>query len=515
VAKWLEKGGKKHAGEKSYKFFREGYVFDVYVAASSPKVAKSRCYRSLKKNEEPHFIYIYFKDDELALVEKAHCSCVGGSGGHCNHVFALLFQLNDYFCLGFKDIPSNATCTSRPQSWHIPRAASIVPLPVMGTHFAKAATDDRKRQREPVRCKLYDARGPSYKSGLSSEHVMRHVASMCGREKPPPFSYLLSDQEPSYVVNTVLGNVPVGSPLSYQLQDFGRPNTVFVCNALRLTIGADLRNQCTDFPELPIDPGTVFDEHNLTVLDINNDTSKHHFDEHIMLTIEEARSLEKRTVLQGECPEWLEQHKYRLTASNFAKVVNRVRKPTQAMLRSLFEGSDLSRVRAIAHGRAKEKTARSIYAKKMQKSAPTFAVFDAGLSVSPAIPYLGASPDGKVYDPIATGSKYGLLEIKCPFSKRGETLDQAAQDPDFYLFKVGNSYKLKLDHNSGYYNQVQGQLAITGLRWCDFCVFLSESNEMSVDRIVFDQSYWNNELLPKLTDFFLNYALPFQTEDES
>ena len=38
----LEQGWKKNAGEKGYKFFREGYV-------------KARCYRSLRKSEEPHF----------------------------------------------------------------------------------------------------------------------------------------------------------------------------------------------------------------------------------------------------------------------------------------------------------------------------------------------------------------------------------------------------------------------------------------------------------------------------
>ena len=32
----------------------------------------------------------------------------------------------------------------------------------------------------------------------------------------------------------------------------------------------------------------------------------------------------------------------------------------------------------------------------MQKQVPGFAVFDAGLSVHPSFPYLGASPDGKV-----------------------------------------------------------------------------------------------------------------------
>ena len=40
-------------------------------------------------------------------------------------------------------------------------------------------------------------------------------------------------------------------------------------------------------------------------------------------------------------------------------------------------------MRAIAHGKGKEKIARTIYAKKMQQKVPGFAVFDAGISVHP------------------------------------------------------------------------------------------------------------------------------------
>ena len=96
---WLEQGGKKNAGEKSYKFFREGYVYDVYACQQLEDFhVKARCYRSLRKSEEPHFLAVIFREsDGRAEVFKAHCSCKGGSGGHCNHVFALLFQLNDYY----------------------------------------------------------------------------------------------------------------------------------------------------------------------------------------------------------------------------------------------------------------------------------------------------------------------------------------------------------------------------------------------------------------------------------
>ena len=141
--------------------------------------------------------------------------------------------------------------------------------------------------------------------------------------------------------------------------------------------------------------------------------------------------------------------------------------------------------------------------------APTFSVFDAGISVKPIIPYLGASPDGKVFDPACLSAKYGLLEVKCPFSKKANTLEQAAADPTFYLEKNGSSFHLKKEHTAGYFAQVQGQLAITGLSWCDFCVYLSDSDEMCVDRIYYDNNYWSNKLLPKLSKFFLNYALEY------
>ena len=84
----------------------------------------------------------------------------------------ILVQLNDYSCLNVKDIPRDAIFTSLPQSWHIPRATSICPLPAMGTHYARSETDrNGERSRDPIRCKLYDARGPALRCGLQRQHV--------------------------------------------------------------------------------------------------------------------------------------------------------------------------------------------------------------------------------------------------------------------------------------------------------------------------------------------------------
>ena len=46
ILKCLETGGKKNASKKSYKFFSEGYVYDVFTSTSAmgESVKKARCY---------------------------------------------------------------------------------------------------------------------------------------------------------------------------------------------------------------------------------------------------------------------------------------------------------------------------------------------------------------------------------------------------------------------------------------------------------------------------------------
>ena len=86
----------------------------------------------------------------------------------------------------------------------------------------------RENETHAVSCKLYDARGHDNKKALTNKRVMDEIEYLKNKKTPPFFSYLLCDQEPGLLVNTVFGNVPLGACLLYQLQDFGRPNTVFL-----------------------------------------------------------------------------------------------------------------------------------------------------------------------------------------------------------------------------------------------------------------------------------------------
>lgn len=93
-----------------------------------------------------------------------------------------------------------------------------------------------------------------------------------------------------------------------------------------------------------------------------------------------------------------------------------------------------------------------------------------GLVVHPDAPWLGASPDGLVYDPLERPS-FGLIEIKCPNT-------QSYIDCKF--LKVDNGvHKLKESHC--YYWQVHWELLITGFEWSDFVVFAHD--DIFVQRI--------------------------------
>ena len=157
-------------------------------------------------------------------------------------------------------------------------------------------------------------------------------------------------------------------------------------------------------------------------------------------------------------------------------------------LRNIFQPKDLSNVASIKHGKQNESIARTLYAHEMQKRNTKFTVYEAGLVINPSLPYLGASPDGKVFDP-TDKEPFGLLEIKARFAWRNSTFLEACQDSNFMCHTVGGKPQLKVQHKSGYYAQIQGQLALSGLSWCDFIVFLTGSRNIHVQRIYFDVLY--------------------------
>lgn len=75
----------------------------------------------------------------------------------------------------------------------------------------------------------------------------------------------------------------------------------------------------------------------------------------------------------------------------------------------------------IQWGIQNEKLARNVYTQHMREAGHTNLVMkDCGFIVSLSKGWLGASPDGQVCDP-TLDSPNGLLEIKCPYTKRAQS----------------------------------------------------------------------------------------------
>ena len=124
---------------------------------------------------------------------------------------------------------------------------------------------------------------------------------------------------------------------------------------------------------------------------------------------------------------------------------------------------------------------------------------------------MGASPDGLVIDP-SEQQPHGLVEIKCP--ARAEKLSlfdlctKKEYKSTFCLQYTNEKYQLKKQNN--YYYQIQGQLHITRRSWCDFIVWTPSAtiDDLVVERIYYDDSFWSNKIYPRLQRFYMGSMLP-------
>jgi len=113
-----------------------------------------------------------------------------------------------------------------------------------------------------------------------------------------------------------------------------------------------------------------------------------------------------------------------------------------------------------------------------------FTVTHTGLQVSLEHPWIGVSVDGQVFDDSQPdGRKHGLLEIKCPFGKK------------LYPFIP-----------SQYYDQIQGMMGFLNLPWTDFVVWTPTQTQ--IRRFNFDKIYFEQELFPRLEQFYFTEFLP-------
>jgi hypothetical protein len=120
----------------------------------------------------------------------------------------------------------------------------------------------------------------------------------------------------------------------------------------------------------------------------------------------------------------------------------------------------------MQHGTEMERVARGWY-EHVTKNKVT----DAGFAIPKFDNRIGASLDGHVGDD-------GCIEIKCPQS--------------MYLVD---------EINPSHFAQMQGGMAITNKKWCDYVVYSTSDGYASITRVEFDLEFWEKSLYPKLCNF--------------
>lgn len=431
-----------------------------------------------------YLVVVIFEDS--GDVSYAACECPAGRGekgkGKCNHVGSVLFCVEDFTQKGFHKETEVVTCTSKLNGWIVPRNLNVEPTPVKHLKIKKEV---HGKKGDAASITEYDPRAPNQRE-VDMHALSRLYADLedaCPRSGFFLFhetaNLKITDDDIAYceevVVETSVHMVEQEKSASEveslltKASQFLSLKTDFISNASRQVTG-NIKNDVRLYME--------------------NEQAFIRENDEILVAIE------KCTKEQADSKLWVELHKYTITASNFGRIVKC--KSPQSALNSLLSTVP-SYLPSICYGKKNEKEAITTYIDFMENKGTAVQYEKSGIIVCKEFPGLGASPDGIIFD-ITTQTK-GCLEVKCPLSKAGLTVEEAVQDSQFCLHKVEDGI-ITLSKKHGYYYQVQGQMFAAGLNWTDFVVWFGPSVPLFVERIYFDDDLWTTDILPKLKSFY-------------
>ena len=185
--------------------------------------------------------------------------------------------------------------------------------------------------------------------------------------------------------------------------------------------------------------------------------------------------------MEQRSPEWFAARKSRITGSMVGAILgldpNCTRSEAMRRMVRAHQGLPSEFVGNIATqwGKSHEQEAKEAF-----QYSKGIDVLDATFVVDPARPWLGASPDGYIWDD-------AVFECKCPFGLR----DHAKPVP----FKT-------VEEQPHYHAQMQIQMLVTGRKRCLFWQWTPYDESLTV--VDFDQT-WVDANLPKLEAFYQEF----------
>ena len=375
----------------------------------------------------------------------------------CSHVGAVLFAVE----AGVR-IRDSTTCTQEKNKWLLPSHVRDIPyLPVSEMDFTSAKQKHELMIEKQV-TRMATRSNPGVQTmrtpAPTPEEQKKFFTSISGSTVKPAFLSLVAPFNEQYTFDEI-DHVP--KPLSDSL----------------------FKEKCIELQYIEL-------------LQLCQQIS-------LEVTPDECRAIEASTRKQSQSKVWYQQWAGRITASNLkSPCKTNTAKPAKSLVTSIcFPEAHKFSTAATRWGCKHEGRAREAYQREISRFHESLTISDSGLNIDPRWPYLRASPDG-IVDFECCGM--GVCEVKCPYAYKDSTTSEAVGQKNFCL-KKDEFGKIFLDKIHAYYYQIQAQIFIRGVEYCDFVVWTTR--DLFVRRILPDQEFWENAL-SAASEFFSKCILP-------
>ena len=219
-------------------------------------------------------------------------------------------------------------------------------------------------------------------------------------------------------------------------------------------------------------------------------------------------AVESATRDQSKSKLWFKYRAGRITASKMKSACKTdPGLPSQSLIKTICYPEAFGfTTRATRWGCEHEKTAIDYYGKACKEKHDDFELNKSGLFLNTDWPFIGASPDGLIN---CSCCGKGAVEIKCSYCHRFETVDKVASDRQSCLVR-GSDGILHLSTSHAYYYQVQTQIHICKVDYCDFCMCTFPDNgdhqpSLHIERIFPDDEFW--QTCVDLSQHFFNICI--------
>ncbi|XP_028414141.1 uncharacterized protein LOC114537204 [Dendronephthya gigantea] len=444
-----------------YRLFVNGYVHSlqattlqdcgvhVYVGKVQPSMKSTT-------DDGKRFYELWFilegRGPNRGSVIDAFCTCKGGRDGGCKHIAAAMYSLEDLLNTREED-----SVTSGPCKWTRKPRVNTEPCPVKELNITKdriaPAVKAKKRPYQWLQNKDFDPR--QIQKPVDNEEIARFTSRMKELNPGSPLFPLLnklylSTDEPCKPTSPACTKAPL----------------------------SDQQNK----PSLGIMAQKI-----IKLLHLHRSLSPNDLLAYLKFSDEEIKNINESTIEQWQSEDWYIHKQGFLSASKcknyctrqnsiregkfdgFCKLAKQTVNVSASVPREKMH-KDINNPREW--GLNNEANARNAYKNVQSHLHHNVQLQHCGFMISAKKPFMGASLDDIRSCGCITGCPNVAVEYKCPWSHKDKDPKAA-----FLSKEIGGvivNSKLCLQTSCKYYYQVQMQMFVSGLLFCDFVVWTTK-----------------------------------------